>query len=151
MVAPRPVRLQRKRSRGFDLQAASRAANGLPARAVTRPGDFGNPIRVGGYFRVGREGESWIWQWAHKDHADARFTLVETPAQAVAMFDEMQRIHGMPSGIEALIGFNLACFCRLCARHAATGKPLDEDCPDCAPCHVDPLGRRVLAMKCEDV
>jgi Zn finger protein HypA/HybF involved in hydrogenase expression len=38
-----------------------------------------------------------------------------------------------------LRGKNLACWCRLCAKHAATGKPLDEPCPDCAPCHADVL------------
>ena len=40
----RPVRLQLRRSRGFDLQAASRALNGLPAVVVSRPSPFGNPF-----------------------------------------------------------------------------------------------------------
>lgn len=151
MTVARPVRLQRRRKKGFDLQAVSRGVNGLSARAVTRLGEFGNPFRVGGYFRVGGASESWIWQWADRDHADARFTFIETPAQTVAMFAEMQRVHGRPNGVEALIGLNLACFCRLCTRHATTGKPLDEDCPDCQPCHVDPLGKRVLALTCEGV
>ena len=41
-----------------------------------------------------------------------------------------------------LRGLNLACFCRLCPAHAATGKPFDVACPDCAPCHVDSLGMK---------
>ncbi|KLI97636.1 DUF4326 domain-containing protein [Luteimonas sp. FCS-9] len=43
----RPVRLQLSRRRGFDLQAHSRAVNGLPATVVARPGRWGNPYRVG--------------------------------------------------------------------------------------------------------
>ena len=42
-----PARIQRKRTRGFDLQAASLALNGRPAVVVTRPTKWGNPHRVG--------------------------------------------------------------------------------------------------------
>jgi hypothetical protein len=41
--------------------------------------------------------------------------------------------------LEELRGKNLACWCRLCARHAETGLPAGTDCPDCAPCHADVL------------
>lgn len=41
-----PIRLRLSRRRGFDLQAASRAANGLPAVNVARPGKWGNPFPV---------------------------------------------------------------------------------------------------------
>lgn len=39
-----PVRLQRRRVKGFDLQALSRSVNGLPAVDVTRAGKWGNPF-----------------------------------------------------------------------------------------------------------
>lgn len=39
-----PIRLQLSRRKGFDLQAASRAANGLEAVRVARPSVFGNPF-----------------------------------------------------------------------------------------------------------
>lgn len=39
-----PVRLQLSRKRGFDLQAASIAINGLPAVNVARPSLYGNPF-----------------------------------------------------------------------------------------------------------
>jgi hypothetical protein len=42
----RPVRLQLARARGFDLQKMSRAANGLEAAVVSRPGVWGNPFRA---------------------------------------------------------------------------------------------------------
>ena len=43
----KPARLQLSRARGFDLQALSRATNGLPAVNVARPTKWGNPWRVG--------------------------------------------------------------------------------------------------------
>lgn len=43
----RPVRLQRRRTKGFNLQAESRAFNGLTAIDCTRPGPFGNSFIVG--------------------------------------------------------------------------------------------------------
>src|SRR5262245_28088495 len=49
---------------------------------------------------------------------------------------------------ERLAGKNLACWCRLCPKHEA-GKPLDVTCTDCAPCHVDPLGRIANGFACE--
>ncbi|QAY96667.1 hypothetical protein CWB41_13800 [Methylovirgula ligni] len=53
--------------------------------------------------------------------------------------------------IGELRGRNLACWCRLCPRHAATGKPLDEPCPDCVPCHTDVLGARANGFVCEAI
>lgn len=39
-----------------------------------------------------------------------------------------------------LPGLSLGCWCKLCDLHQ-DGKPLLEDCPYCAPCHVDTLGK----------
>ncbi|HEX3747620.1 MAG TPA: DUF4326 domain-containing protein [Bryobacteraceae bacterium] len=47
-----PVRIQRKRTRGFNLQAESHAVNGLPCVSVTRPSRWGNPFD---FRRFGRE------------------------------------------------------------------------------------------------
>ena len=41
-----PVRIQMKRTKGFDLQEYSQSINGLPAVLVTRPGKWGNPLRL---------------------------------------------------------------------------------------------------------
>jgi hypothetical protein len=45
--APRPVRIQLSRRKGFNLQEHSRAVNGLPAVNCARPGPFGNPFVIG--------------------------------------------------------------------------------------------------------
>jgi hypothetical protein len=42
-----PVRLQLSRRKGFNLQAHSRAVNGLAAVNCARPGKWGNPFVVG--------------------------------------------------------------------------------------------------------
>ena len=42
-----PTRLRLSRAKGFDLQAQSLAANGLPATNVARPSRWGNPFIVG--------------------------------------------------------------------------------------------------------
>jgi len=84
-----------------------------------------------------------IKRWGHRlrDFAN-RHHICADAAEAV------RRFAGVISFDEAiwpllrseLAGKDLACWCRLCDRHR-DGKPLDENCPDCAPCHVDPLGK----------
>jgi hypothetical protein len=44
---PKPQRLTLSRSKGFNLQAASRVANGLKAVTVARPSRWGNPFEIG--------------------------------------------------------------------------------------------------------
>lgn len=44
--SPRPERLTLSRKKGYSLQAASKALNGLPAKRVTRPGPFSNPFVI---------------------------------------------------------------------------------------------------------
>lgn len=53
-VMTRPVRLQLSRRKGFNLQALSRATNGLPAVKVARPTKFGN------WICAGKPGRLWI-------------------------------------------------------------------------------------------
>lgn len=48
----KPVRLQLSRRKGFNLQDASHAANGLPAVNVARPTKWGNPYKAGGPLTV---------------------------------------------------------------------------------------------------
>lgn len=93
------------RKRGFDLQAASHALNGLPAKLVTRPGKWGNPFAI--------------------DDIARRYNLDREAAQAraVAMCGEWLRgtldaklSPGPPPPREEiradLKGHNLACWCR---------------------------------------
>jgi hypothetical protein len=128
MADIRPVRLQLSRRKGFNLQALSRETNGLPAVKVDRSTEFGNP------YQAGQDGDG-------------------DPAYLVRLFREyMARDEETATRARHdLRGKNLACWCKLCARHAERGKPLDEDCADCAPCHTDPLGRIANRPICEEV
>ncbi|MDP2652584.1 MAG: DUF4326 domain-containing protein [Candidatus Omnitrophota bacterium] len=67
-------------------------------------------------------------------------------AKQQAVVDEYHRwLRYTPAGREVYVqagtelrGKDLACWCPLCEKHA-DGKPLDEQCPDCQPCHADVL------------
>lgn len=85
----KPTRIQLSRRRGFNLQLASRAINGLSAVNCARPAEWGNPTRVGGFI---------------------------TPAVAVEEFEcylrDMLKID--PAWLRPLRGRNLACWCAAC-------------------------------------
>jgi hypothetical protein len=110
----RPARIVLSRRAGFDLQAVSRALNGLPAQSVARPGPWGNPFTI--------------------DEVAAELGLGKDAAQAEAVARYGQWISGAIAGprtpptkdaIRAgLGGKNLACWCR-----------------EGSPCHVDALLR----------
>jgi uncharacterized protein DUF4326 len=97
--APRPIRLQLSRKKGFNLQAESRVINGLDAVSVARPGKWGNPFAVGRRGPFGRE------------PIDAE--------GAVGFFvdmlrdDEVRQVANYPTDFSSLKGKNLACFCPL--------------------------------------
>ena len=116
MSMSQPVRLRLSRAKGFDLQAHSREANGLPAITVARPSRWGNRwvIRrgAGGYVCVDTYPDGATIQ--ARDEADARDL-------AISLFRGWmgERPAWM---IPRLAGRNLACWCRL-----------DQ------PCHADVL------------
>lgn len=45
-MTARPVRIRRRRAKGYEMQAVSRATNGLDCISITRPGRWGNPYDV---------------------------------------------------------------------------------------------------------
>lgn len=105
MAKAKPQRMQVSRRAGFDLQAASRALNGLPAKLVTRPGKWGNPFSI--------------------DEMMEKHGLSRDAAQAKAVALCGEWLHGTldtalspgePPSREAiraeLAGHNLACWCR---------------------------------------
>lgn len=107
-----PQRIVLSRRAGFDLQAISRALNGLPAHSVARPGPWGNPFTIA--------------------EVAAELGLGKDAAQAEAVARHGRWIRGEIEGPKAppdratiraeLAGLNLACWCR-----------------EGTPCHVDTL------------
>ena len=111
----RPQRMQVSRKAGFNLQAASLALNGLPAKLITRPGPWGNPFSIDdmatryGPDRAAAQAKAveLCGQWL-KGTLDPALSPGEPPTRAVIRAE--------------LSGHNLACWCK-----AGT------------PCHADVL------------
>ncbi len=106
-----PIRLRLSRGRGFNLQEVSRAANGLAAVKVARPGPFGNPFTVqqaADVFDCRRESAhrhavDWFTQWLNA--ADDAFDDMREYCGTKAERDTLLR------RLPELRGKNLACFC----------------------------------------
>lgn len=118
----KPLRVQRSRRKGAKLPANT--------VCVTRPGKWGNPFR-GGWFMVGDPDPRarFRMSWCQARDAEVagrtpgRFTLIESPAEAVEMFRRLCATgYFSPEKLAELRGKNLACYC-------APG----------APCHADVL------------
>lgn len=109
-----PIRLRLSRARGFDLQAASRAANGLPAVNVARSGPYGN------CFRIGMDGDAAYCVELHRNLLGGLLCLSSSVPTAD---QEATRSHvrvAFEQGRHR--GSNVACWCRIGA-----------------PCHGDTL------------
>lgn len=88
----KPVRVQRKRTKGFSLQAASQ--NGLPVVYVGRPSQWGNPYRVG-------------------DDDPMLVGNKMSALDAVRMYNWHLAARPYELNLEELRGKNLACWCPL--------------------------------------
>jgi hypothetical protein len=112
----KPARIQRKRTAGYDMQAASRAVNGLPCVSVTRPGRWGNPydVRVFGRelsMKLFRNTIHGVWSPDPVKHVSDE--LCDLAYAAHHRF--LKRLGGHPLEIieGELGGRNLACYCQL--------------------------------------
>jgi Domain of unknown function (DUF4326) len=97
-----PQRIQRKRTKGWKMPDG--------AVYVGRPGRWGNPFRVGGYFAIGLGAFSWIE--ASPGFSDSRFTLIKDAAQAVEFYREWVK-RFPPYKLSELRGKDLACWCKV--------------------------------------
>ncbi len=101
----KPQRMQLSRHKGYNLQAASKRLNGLPAKRVTRPGKWGNPFTI----------EETAARYG-LDHDAAQVKAVELCGQWLrGTLDKKLSPGAPPSRAEMraeLGGHNLACWCR---------------------------------------
>jgi hypothetical protein len=99
-----PVRLQLSRQRGYRLQEASHAVNGLPAVVVRRPTRWGNPF-------------NWIQGIEHGGEAWAKGAAVDLFEEWLREGNEFFPGYPTPPTREeiraALRGKNLACTCKI--------------------------------------
>lgn len=85
-----PIRIQRRRTKGFNLQAQS--PDGRPVVSVCRPGKWGNPFKIG------------------EKYANGTYLKIETVSQAVEAFEAYLSKYPRKD-ISELRGKHLACFC----------------------------------------
>lgn len=105
-----PQRIQLSRKKGFRLQAASMALNGLPAVRVDRATRWGNPYRIGDTVHRGPS-------------FSGRDERVRDAEHAVQLFRQWLFTQGRSADLIPLLrGKNTACWCEVGA-----------------PCHADVL------------
>lgn len=112
-----PERIQRRRTKGFKMPENT--------VSVTRPGEWGNPFVVGGWYKIGngQPGYSWTRCLDESLAKKTGYTKLETVEQCIEWYRNLLRLY--PIREERLLrirGKNLACFC-----------PLGQ------PCHADVL------------
>lgn len=101
----KPVRLQLSRKRGFDLQALSRATNGLECVNIARPGKWGNPFTVEQAEEAGyTDGRSMAVYGFRQFLANDPLFCSRPP-----LIEARRRIL---DGLQELRGRNIACWCR---------------------------------------
>ena len=109
-----PIRIQRKRTKGFNLQAQS--PDGRQVVSVCRPGKWGNK------FKVVQSGAAWA---VMESGISVNLCLFKTKEEAtrwsIQAFVTSKQLFGWGE-IEELRGKHLACFCEIGS-----------------PCHADEL------------
>ena len=112
-----PKRIQRKRTKGWTA----------PPGAVncTRPGKWGNPFKVGGWFKIGNGGNGFAWLQCLVDSFEYRqgFTEIKTAQMAVDWYRKyLQHYPPKESDLQEIRGKTLMCWCK-----------------EGTPCHADVL------------
>ena len=122
MTKSSPIRLQRRRTSGFNLQKVSLSANGRPAVCVGRPSILGNP------FSIAEFGRDWAVELHSRWLEGELRGLGEKGLNALAWFNgdwcdgKFREFQGVPFtewhmivrdlAAERLRGKNVACWCR---------------------------------------
>lgn len=112
-----PVRLQLSRAKGFNLQALSRATNGLEAVNVARPSKWGNPFVIGSQVVSGGKGKPTTVHAMPSDEAIARFrTFVMRIETSEEKEHYAETFGGWFPDLADIVRYlrrkNLACWCK---------------------------------------
>jgi hypothetical protein len=111
-----PIRIRRQRARGYDMQAESRAANGLPCIFVGRPTKIGNPFKLETFGRdlsleLYRNTIHGIW---HPGVLNGQSKELRDLAHAAfEEFTDRFDVLAIDAIRDELRGYNLSCFCCL--------------------------------------
>lgn len=109
----KPIRIQLLRKKGW-----RKPENTV---VVTRPGKWGNPFKIGGYFMVGDPDRtailrmSWCQAYSKEiaDRTPGKFTLIKDADTTVKFFRRLMATgYHSNTALETLRGKNLACWCK---------------------------------------
>jgi len=114
----KPVRIQRKRTKGYNMQEHSKSINGLDAVYVGRPGKYGNPYKVVKksprlvqIYCTAHHSQNCIFPTAsvacHVSNANYQLTRLYSEWCEGFTKEWVEKMK------KDLAGKNLACFCRL--------------------------------------
>jgi hypothetical protein len=113
----KPVRIQRKRTAGYDMQAVSRAVKGLDCISVTQPGRWGNPYDVKLFGRalslvLFRNSLNGVWSPDPVKSVSDELCDVAYAAHH-AFMKRFYGNHPLSAARSELRGHNLACYCQI--------------------------------------
>ncbi len=105
-----PVRVQRKRTKGWRMPENT--------VSVTRPGNWGNPFKVGHRYKWGglkNSGIDLLMTYMEAYVPDDRFTTIQTAQEAIEWYEKylLKRPELIEKAKKELVGKNLACFCKI--------------------------------------
>jgi hypothetical protein len=108
----KPIRIQRRRKKGWRLPENT--------ICVTRGTDFGNPFKVGGWFKFGDPRPDYqgpfgmIYCRSYEENPDpAVYTCIKDAATAVEWYEKLMCLDRYKKKLAELRGKNLACFCKI--------------------------------------
>lgn len=104
MTPDKPIRIQRKRRPGFNMQEVSRAINGRDCRYVGRPGKFANSFIVG---------ECWARRKMSPGGGQISGFVLNADVAAHLYRTYTARETWFLESVHELRGFNLACWCSI--------------------------------------
>ena len=112
----KPVRIQRKRAAGYNMQAVSRATNGLDCISVTRPRRWGNPYDIELFGRelslkLFRESVEGVWNPTLLEGCPDEMCDAASTAHSSFM-KHFAGEHPLTAARSELRGHNLACYCK---------------------------------------
>lgn len=101
-----PQRIQRKRTKGWKMPENT--------VSVCRPGEFGNPFKIGTWAKIGGTGGfAYLCCW-EKQYATPDMTFIEDSIIATEMYIYyLEKYPLSKEKINKLKGKNLACWCKV--------------------------------------
>jgi hypothetical protein len=102
-----PIRIQRKRTAGWKMPANT--------IAVTRPGEFGNPFVVGGWYKIGdgQPGFSWLRCLDEKTAMTTGYIKMHSVQDCIEAYKKLMTNYPLSENRKSkLKGKNLACWCK---------------------------------------